>query len=198
MTRVVLIRPGATSYDEQDRIQGVLDLPLSERGRREADLLAARLGEVQLAALYHGPGEGLHETAEVIGKALQLRPKKVPELRNLDHGLWQGLVKDEFRRRNPKVYRQWRDDPLTVCPPEGEPVAAAMGRVRAALRSLLRRHREETVGLVVAEPLAQLVSCHLRSDAHVQLDDDVPTGDFERIDVVAGPQRGGRIDWAAP
>ena len=42
MTQVVLIRPGATVYDEQDRIQGVLDIPLSERGRAEVALLTER------------------------------------------------------------------------------------------------------------------------------------------------------------
>ena len=40
MTQVVLIRPGATVYDEQNRIQGVLDIPLSERGRAEVAALA--------------------------------------------------------------------------------------------------------------------------------------------------------------
>ena len=35
MTQVVLIRPGATVYDEQNRVQGVLDVPLSDRGWSE-------------------------------------------------------------------------------------------------------------------------------------------------------------------
>ena len=35
MSRVLLIRPGATAFDEQHRVQGILDLPLSDRGRVE-------------------------------------------------------------------------------------------------------------------------------------------------------------------
>ena len=35
MSQVILIRPGATLYDEQNRVQGVLDIPLSEQGRDE-------------------------------------------------------------------------------------------------------------------------------------------------------------------
>src|SRR4028118_2388012 len=50
MTQVVLIRPGATVYDEQNRVQGVLDIPLSERGLAEVALLAERLAGVELAA----------------------------------------------------------------------------------------------------------------------------------------------------
>jgi broad specificity phosphatase PhoE len=43
MTQVVLIRPGATVYDEQNRVQGILDIPLSERGRAEVAQLVERL-----------------------------------------------------------------------------------------------------------------------------------------------------------
>ena len=43
MTQVVLIRPGATVYDEQNRVQGILDVPLSDRGRAEVAQLAETL-----------------------------------------------------------------------------------------------------------------------------------------------------------
>jgi broad specificity phosphatase PhoE len=184
MTQVVLIRSGATVYDEQNRVQGVLDIPLSERGRAEVAQLVEKLAEpngVAIAALYCGPSESVVRTAEAVGKALGLRPKKIDDLRNLDQGLWQGLQLDEIKRRNNRVFRQWLDDPLTVCPPLGETVENALERIRAALRPLIRRHPDEAIGLVVGEPIAQLIACYLRRDPHVQLDDHVPTGGFEKI-----------------
>ena len=129
MTQIVLIRPGATAYDEQNRVQGILDIPLSERGRAEVARLAETLAgpepsTVALAALYCGPGESVVRTAEVVGKALGLRPRRIDDLRNLDQGLWQGLQLDEIKRRNLKVFRQWVDDPVTVCPPRERPSPA--------------------------------------------------------------------------
>ena len=53
MTQVVLIRPGATVYDEQNRVQGTLDIPLSERGRAEVAHLAETLVE-RLKGTGHG------------------------------------------------------------------------------------------------------------------------------------------------
>ena len=185
MTQVVLIRSGATVYDEQNRVQGVLDIPLSERGRAEVAHLAEKLAEpysrCELAALYCGPTENVYRTAEVVGKALGLRPKKIDDLRNLDQGLWQGLQFDEIRRRNNRVFRQWVEDPLTICPPQGESVETALERIKSALRPLVRRHQGEAIGLVVGEPLAQLIACYLRRDPRVHLDDEVPTGGFETI-----------------
>jgi broad specificity phosphatase PhoE len=196
MTQVVLIRPGATVYDEQNRVQGVLDIPLSERGRAEVAQLAEALVETGvgtvLAALYCGPGESVVRTAEAVGKALGLRPKRIDELRNLDQGLWQGLQLDEIKRRNLKVFRQWLDDPVTVCPPQGETVEDALERIKAALRPLIRRHQDEAIGLVVGEPIGQLIACHLRRDGRVQLDDHIPTGGFEQIEITPELGRNGQ------
>src|SRR3954466_9394370 len=195
MTQVVLIRPGATVYDEQNRVQGALDIPLSERGRAEVAKLAASLpltlDGLTLAALYCGPGESVVRTAEAVGKALGLRPKRIDDLRNLDQGLWQGLQLDEIKRRNLKVFRQWLDDPVTVCPPQGETIENAQERIRQALRPLIRRHHDEAIGPVAREPIAQLIACYLRRDPRVQLDDRVPTGGFERIEIAADPDRNG-------
>ena len=194
MTQVVLIRPGATPYDEQNRVQGVLDLPLSDRGKAEVVALAGRLAaerDLDLTALYCGPGESVGRTAEAVGKVLGVRPKRIDELRNIDQGFWQGLQIEEIKRRNLKVFRQWQDDPLTVCPPQGEPVDDALERVKGALRPLIRRHRDETIALVVCEPLAQIIAGYLRRVDRVRLDDDVPTGGFERIEIASDLGRNG-------
>ncbi len=190
MAQVLLIRPGATLYDEQNRVQGILDIPLTERGRAEATCLANALAENQdgtaLAALYCGPGESVIRTAEIIGKALGLRPRRIDELRNLDQGLWQGLQIDEIKRRNTKLFRQWIDDPRTVCPPQGETIEDAMERVRTALKPLIRRHQDgEFFGLIVGEPLARLVSCYLRRALRPQLDEQLPCCGWERLEVPA-------------
>lgn len=193
-SRVLLIRPGATLYDEQNRVQGVLDIPLSEQGRSEAARLAERLSaasegdgdhHAQLSALYCGPGESAVQTAEIIGKALGLRPKRVDEFRNLDQGLWQGLQIEEIRRRNARLFRQWIDDPLTIRPPRGETIEEAMPRVRAALKPLLRRHRDEDFGLVVGEPVRRLIACCLKRVPRPQGDDLLPCCGIERIEVAS-------------
>jgi broad specificity phosphatase PhoE len=187
MSQVILIRPGATLYDEQNRVQGILDIPLSERGHgqvvRMAQEIAESLGESSLAALYSGPGENVTRTAEIVGKVVGTRPKRINEFRNLDQGLWQGLQIDEIKRRNTRLFRQWIDDPATICPPQGETVERAMDRIKAAFRPLIRRHQDEAIGLVVGEPLARRVACYLRCEPRVQLDERWSCCDFEWIKI---------------
>ena len=187
MSQVILIRPGATLYDEQNRVQGVLDIPLSERGvakwsgwrRRSRRAWATRRWPPCTAA----PARTPIRTAEIVGKVIGVRPKRINEFRNLDQGLWQGLQIDEIKRRNTQLFRQWIEDPATICPPQGETVERAMERIKAAFRPLLRRHQDEAIGLVVGEPLARLVACYLRCEPRVQLDERWSCCEFEWIEI---------------
>jgi broad specificity phosphatase PhoE len=161
MVRIVLVRPGATDYVQQGRIQGALEVPLSEEGAQEAARLSGELAGMGLDALYSSDSEHALQTAGAIATALGVRLKPLETLRNLDHGLWQGMLVEEVKRKQPKVYRQWQDQPESVCPPGGEMINDAQERVRTALTKVLKKHKGETVGLVVPEPLASLVRAYL-------------------------------------
>lgn len=157
MTQVVLIRPGSTDYHEQKLIQGTLDVPLNAEGEIEVKRLIKEVGALGLDAVYSSESEPALQTAEALAEALDVKCRKLERLRNLDHGLWQGMAIDEIRRKQPKVYRQWQDAPECVCPPQGETLEDADDRVRVALAKIMKRHKGDNVGLVVPEPLASLV-----------------------------------------
>lgn len=180
--RLALVRAGATSYDEQNRVQGVLEVPLSPRGREECERLAETLANIDFDAIYCGAGESVEQTAEILGRALSLRPRRLDELHNLDQGLWQGLQYEEIRKRNLRLFRQWLEDPRTICPPQGETVERADERLRDALRPLLKRHRNQTIALVVPEPLARIAAALLRGSRELRLDDQPQTACVEWFD----------------
>jgi probable phosphoglycerate mutase len=157
MSQIVLIRPGSTDYDQQGRIQGTLDVPLNEEGCNEVARVIDEVAHLKLEAVYAANCQPALATAEAIAKASGVKLKKLDRLRNLDHGLWQGMRIDEVRRKQPKVYKQWQEKPQCICPPEGEMIEDAEDRVRSAVGKLLKRHKEGAVALVVPEPLASLV-----------------------------------------
>ena len=41
MSKVVVVRPGSTSFDEQDRMKGCLDIPLSTAGLEQVRRIAS-------------------------------------------------------------------------------------------------------------------------------------------------------------
>ena len=188
MPTIVLIHPGSTDFDEQGRIQGTLDVPLNPRGDGEVAQLARDLQDRGIEAVYCSNCEPAIETASQVAEALDVKLKKIDGLRNLDHGLWQGLRVDEVKQKQPKIYRQWQEQPERICPPQGETLEEARKRVQGALKKLLKRHQKGTIGLVVPEPLCRLVRSELSQtelgnlwtagDAH---------GQWEVIEVDAKP-----------
>jgi probable phosphoglycerate mutase len=168
MLRIVLIRPGTTDYDEQQRIQGALDIPLNAKGSSEVARVVEELGDKRIEAVYACPSEPSLETGETVAKRLGVKFKKLDRMQTLDQGLWQGMLVEDVRHKQPKVYRQWQEQPENVCPPEGEMLGQAEERVRAAITKLLKRHKEGMIALVVPEPLATLVR---RFTLHCELGD---------------------------
>ncbi len=156
MVRIVLIRPGITDYTQQRRIQGTLDVPLNEEGVAEVKALSDHLGALGIEVVYSPACDPAQQTAQTLADLLGVKHKKLERMKNLNLGLWQGMSVEEIRHKQPKVYRQWQEQPEIVCPPEGEMLAEADSRVRAAMSRLLKRHREGVIGVVLPEPLASL------------------------------------------
>ena len=164
MLRIVLIRPGATDYDCEQRIQGALDMPLNRQGLMEVARTVDQLRDKHIEMIYAAPCESAMQSAEILSKDLGARSKKLDRLHNLNLGLWQGMQVSEVRHKQPKVYRQWQEQPENVCPPDGEMIEQAEQRIRTAMNKLLRRHKDGVIGLVIPEPLASLVRRHFKND----------------------------------
>ncbi|MEX0676659.1 MAG: histidine phosphatase family protein [Pirellulales bacterium] len=161
MIQIVLIRPGATDYDDQGRILGTLDIPLSEQGTRDVERIIREVRPLNISAIYCGPCESTSQTATAIAEALDVKLKKIDNLRNIDHGLWQGMLIEDVKRKQPKVYRQWQEQPGIICPPQGEMLKTAQERVHSALTKILKKHKDGTIALVVPDPLAGVVQGEL-------------------------------------
>jgi len=138
MLKIVLIHPGSTDYDTDERIQGCLDMPLNAQGDEEVRRLIRQLADQQMEVIYTPTSEPSEQTARAIAGALGVRMRKLERLQNLDQGLWQGMRIADVRQKQPKVYRQWQEQPEHVCPPEGEMLYEAEQRVRQALYKLLK------------------------------------------------------------
>ena len=168
MPRYLLIRSGATEWDDEDRIRGDFDIPLSAAGRAE---VTARLREIKpynFRACWAGTDQPADETASILQDKLGCRVRHHPGLREVHRGFWQGLLRSDVRRKHRRVYAEWQEDPEGICPPSGEPLGDAVTRVGGALREIGRRHRpDELVALVCSTMVAALVQCAV---------EDVPVG----------------------
>src|SRR5437763_11705039 len=165
MLKVLLIHAGPTPWDEEDRITGNHTLPLTDDARSGIGALVDSIAE-EVSAVYRAKSnEACDEAARMVAKRYRLRPRDNPDLDGWNLGLWQGLRRDDARRRFPTVVHQWEESPATVVPPEGESFADAIARLRGALRAIIRRNREGVVALALRPHAQQMAAGILRGES---------------------------------
>jgi probable phosphoglycerate mutase len=148
VTRLFLVRHGATQLTAEDRFSGESGVDLSDEGRWQAERLGERLRREELRAIYSSPLSRTVETARIIGGRCGLEPVLVDGLREISHGHWEGLTRNEVEARHRDEYAAWEEDPFTFAPKGGETGVAVLARALVAVRAIVERHRGERVLVV--------------------------------------------------
>ena len=68
MTTVYFIRHGTTENNIAGRFQGRSDIPLGEKGRKQAACLGERFAHIPLDAVYTSPLRRAYQTAEGVDR----------------------------------------------------------------------------------------------------------------------------------
>jgi len=140
ITRVFLIRHGATVLTAEDRFAGATDVPLSDEGRRQAGRLALRLQPEPVAAVYSSNMGRTIETARILAEPHGLDVQQREGLREISHGHWEQMTRKEVEDRFPEEAREWERDPYTFAPAGGESGLGVTARALPALIELVRAH----------------------------------------------------------
>ena len=104
----MLLRHGRTADNHGGRIQGQLDTPLDEVGRRQAAATAPLLAAAAPGVLLSSDLSRARDTALVLAERAGLVPVLDPRLRELHLGTWQGLTSQEARDAHPDEHAAWR------------------------------------------------------------------------------------------
>ena len=147
-TRILLVRHGATILTAENRFAGASDVPLSEEGREQVRHLAFRLANEPLAAVYASPLSRTVETAKILAEPHKLTVQTRAEFREISHGHWEQMTREEVERRFPEEAAAWEKDPFTFAPEGGESGLAVTARALPALIDLVRKHSGEQVLVV--------------------------------------------------
>ena len=166
MGLVLLARHGETDWNAEHRFQGHADRPLNERGRAQAEALAARLAGAPLAAVYASDLRRARETAEIVARPHGLAVVPRAELKEVDVGSWSGLTTAEAAARFPEAFRRWRDEGRPGWT-DGETYEEMRDRALAAVLEIGAAHAGETV-LVVAHggTIRALLATAVGMDVH--------------------------------
>jgi len=148
VTRVFMVRHGATVASAEDRFAGATDIELSDEGREQTRRLAARLSEEKIAAIYASPLGRTVETARILAAPHNLELQTRDGLREINHGRWEQMTRREVEEKFPEEAAEWEKDPYTFAPHGGESGLAVTARALPVLIDLVRHHAGESFLLV--------------------------------------------------
>ena len=164
--RLLLIRHGETEWNRTGRFQGVMDIPLNDNGKKQAEKAADFLKDVALDFAVTSPMKRPKETAEIILRYhSHLTLKTSSPLREISHGLWEGKLEKEIEQEFPGLLQQWKTAPETVQMPAGENLQQVWQRAIAAWQEIVAQYADlpsPQTGIVVAhDAINKVILCYL-------------------------------------
>jgi broad specificity phosphatase PhoE len=128
---------------------GNTDIPVCPEAYGQIVRWSEQLRAEGMNILFSGPGGPAEETGRKIAGILRIRHRVEKDLAEVNLGLWQGMFSSDIRQRQPKVFKQWQDQPESVTPPDGERLGSAQERIEYCIGLILKKHPEMKIGVVL-------------------------------------------------
>ena len=124
---VSFLRHGSTAWNEQGRMQGRRNIPLSARGRDEVRAWRVPADPAVPVQWVSSPLRRAVETAQLLSGA---KPRRENALAEMDWGEWEGFRLDELRARFGAEFARMETLGLDFRPPGGESPRDVLHRVQ--------------------------------------------------------------------
>jgi broad specificity phosphatase PhoE len=170
--RLILIRHGETEHNRGNITLGRADVPLNERGMRQARAIVASFHRPP-AAIYTSPLDRCASIARAIGIATGCEPAIDPGLIEMDVGEMEHLTGAELRDRYPEFLRVWMADAAADARmpggetladarmPGGETLAEVQVRAWRAVESIAAAHGDGEVVSVTHNFVIRTLVCRV-------------------------------------
>ncbi len=173
MLELILVRHGETANVVTNKHIGVTDIPLNERGKRQALSLARTFAREKLDAIYTSPLKRSYDTAAPIAKSLFISAETMGELCDRNFGIWEEMTMEEIQDKYPDEHHEWFHNWFEYEIPKGESELQVCERNADAIRKILARHEKGKILIVthlscIRNILSMLLDMNLEGGWHFQ------------------------------
>ncbi|NLL46284.1 MAG: GNAT family N-acetyltransferase [Clostridiales bacterium] len=162
MTKIYIIRHAEAEGNLYRRIQGQYDSLLTEMGIRQLDALRERFEGIHIDAVYSSDLYRTRMTASAIYEPRALPLVTMPELREVNMGIWEDVCWAEVERDMPEQYRYYNSEPHKWCIEGCENFYKLSDRITGAITSLAQKHVGQTIAVVTHGGAIRSLLCRLK------------------------------------
>lgn len=182
-TRLIVVRHAQSESNEAKFYAAATNVNLTELGRLQAEETAAFLREYSIDRAYSSPMVRVIQTAKPIVRGRELALELVPNLREIDGGIWEGLSYQEIETCYHHERWLWYHDFINCVCPGGDSVYQLYARVKNAFEAIIEENRGKTV-LVASHATPIRLMLTLFKGLPIEQANDVPWPENASVTVV--------------
>lgn len=187
VTSIFFVRHGHTQATELGLLYSDPSLPITDKGRSQAQAAAIYMTKQKPQVIVRGNAERVKQSAEPMEKSLGLSAQVIDGFEEWQVGQWEGRTYLDIKKNDPEQYHSWCADPIGNAPPGGESIEQLAARIKVAITTLL--NNKEYAGRKICMVTHSGI---IRSALVYAL--DVPINNFWRLAVPTGSVS--RIDFS--
>ncbi|MCW5960944.1 MAG: histidine phosphatase family protein [Pyrinomonadaceae bacterium] len=166
VTRLYLIRHGQSAGNAEGRFGGHSPTPLSELGKKQAQMTAEHFARENISAIYSSDLSRAVQTAEPLAELLDIPIIKTTAFRERKIGVLEGLTFDESKEKYPNDYYALVKRDIAHVITGGESYRQLLRRTTGALHEILRIHRGEKIVIFSHTGTICFMTLHLLGAIH--------------------------------
>ncbi len=135
MIKIYLTRHSKTQWNEEKRLQGRKDSPLTQKGIENAIALKKYISHINFDYIYSSPILRAYDTAKLIFDNQDIIQDK--RLAEMNFGIFEGQKISDILKKDDKLYYQlWHEPEKFTCIPHGETYDQVIERVHSFLSDI--------------------------------------------------------------
>ena len=158
-TRLYFIRHGESEANRSTLFAGSLDMPLTEKGRAQAEATAAFLQDIPFTAVYASDLKRAFDTGAAVARLHGLESIPMQQLREIFAGQWEGKTYTDLEREFADSYDVWKNNIGLAACPGGESVVHLQERVRACVERIVHSHPGEIICIATHATPIRVMEC---------------------------------------
>jgi probable phosphoglycerate mutase len=145
VTRFALLRHAKTEWNQDKRIQGQNNSPLTPEGEHQAKEWGQLLKAQRWDRIITSDADRTLETASLVNISLKVPVMHDSRLREQAWGRWTGKTVAQLRKENPRLLTEQENAGWKFCPPGGEDRNMVWERSQKALKAATEKWPGETL-----------------------------------------------------
>ena len=174
MTTIYLIRHAEATGNLENRVNGVTDCDLTNKGFEQIKKLAAYADKLDIDAVYASPLKRANKTAAALNWYINKPFYTVDGLIEVNAGKWEGMKWDDISHGT-QLYHLWLNDPDFV-KDGGEPFPDVYKRISATIDSIAEENDGKTVAIVSHGAAMRNFMCYAKRWSDDKYPEQIPFG----------------------